>query len=335
MIIYHGTSERAWKGLGRWKRKRGPSALYVVTDLGEAALYAVETAAADEGDGFPPKPIVMATSIELLKGLKFQPDWGWSEVTDASTWKESLKAVGSFSVVGDVESYKPRLKNVSERDWSTAYDRRMSGSRLSGVDDSKARRKADIETEWDALVRFMMYERPPAGSAAENRFVASAGIFEGTSVDDWLENKTANLIDEYSLLSGIDFEEAAKILVARPVHRVSLSARSLYYHVTPWKNLKSIQRLGLIPKTVKRGMYAHSDEPRVYFFTDRDTADDALTNWLADEYPASIRYVAILKVELESWSVTDDEELAGAVYTTQRIEPSRIVGVEKQDIGVE
>lgn len=126
MILYHGTTERAWKGLGRWKRKKSaPQVLYVVSDLGEAGLYAYETAEVDALDRFDAKPIVMAIDIGQLEGLQFQPDWGWSEVTEESTWKDSLEAVGSFSVVGDVEAYKKLFRRISKREWVEAEARRQ------------------------------------------------------------------------------------------------------------------------------------------------------------------------------------------------------------------
>jgi hypothetical protein len=120
-MVYHGTSERAWKGLGRWKRKKSDERiLYLVRDLGEAGRYAYETAAADELDGYDQKPLVMAIRFEDLSGMELHPDYGWVDVTDDSTWQDSLNAVGSFSVVGDIESLKKRFVRVAKREWVEA-----------------------------------------------------------------------------------------------------------------------------------------------------------------------------------------------------------------------
>lgn len=111
-VVFHGTTERAWKRLSD-----GEEILYLTSDLKDAANYAYHTGEQDELDGVLPQPIVMAIPISGLKGLTFWPDWGWSEATERTTWKQSLKAVGSFSVSGDVEAYKKLFARVPRREW--------------------------------------------------------------------------------------------------------------------------------------------------------------------------------------------------------------------------
>lgn len=111
-MVFHGTSERSWKKPGK-----GDDILYLVGDPGEAASYAYEEAARDEEDGYAPKPIVLAIRIDALRGLQFGPDWGWSEATEESTWKDSMKAVGSFTVQGKVENYKGLFVRIPKREW--------------------------------------------------------------------------------------------------------------------------------------------------------------------------------------------------------------------------
>lgn len=111
-IVFHGTSKRKWK-----QRRRGEQTLYLVNDLKEAASYAFEEAACDEGEGLSPHPIVLAIAIGELDGLEFGPDWGWSEATEESTWRDSLDAVGSFTVRGDVERYKTLFVRVPKKSW--------------------------------------------------------------------------------------------------------------------------------------------------------------------------------------------------------------------------
>lgn len=92
--------------------------MYLVKNLEEAAQYAYHTGEQDELDGVTPKPIVLAIPISDLRGLAFEPDWGWSGATERTTWKQSLEEVGSFSVSGDVQAYKKLFVRVPKREWA-------------------------------------------------------------------------------------------------------------------------------------------------------------------------------------------------------------------------
>jgi len=108
------------------------------------------------------------------------------------------------------------------------------------------------------------------------------------------------------------------------------------YHVTPWKNIGPIRKLGLLPKTMKRGIFARDPkEPRIYFFTDRETAEDAMANWLLDEHPES-RYFGVVEVVLPDRApIVQDAELAGAVYLREPVPKGFITRIEKIDVGTE
>lgn len=108
----------------------------------------------------------------------------------------------------------------------------------------------------------------------------------------------------------------------------------VFIHVTPFKNVRSIETKGLQPRVLKRGLFSDSrTEKRIYLFTDPDTAEDALSNWLADEYEDA-RYFGILQVHVPpSIRVLDDPELAGAVYVTQAIPTSDILAIDRLDAG--
>jgi len=106
------------------------------------------------------------------------------------------------------------------------------------------------------------------------------------------------------------------------------------YHVTPYSVwLRHIRHEGLIPKKGKRGIYAEEgDEPRIYLFEDPATAEDALMNWMLDEFPAT-RWFAMLEVWLSRNDVVEDPEIAGAYYITRPVEPMAIQLFEKVDGG--
>jgi len=71
---------------------------------------------------------------------------------------------------------------------------------------------ADVLDAWDTLTTYTSYERTPKRQA----WLRSGYEIEG-SIDEWLENKFANVIEEYSNQRGLSFEEAAKELKERPV----------------------------------------------------------------------------------------------------------------------
>ena len=73
-------------------------------------------------------------------------------------------------------------------------------------------RMKEVLDDWDRLSTFTSSERTPKRVAALKR----AYEIEG-SVDDWLENIFANLIEEYSKLVGQSFEAARTMLMERPI----------------------------------------------------------------------------------------------------------------------
>lgn len=71
---------------------------------------------------------------------------------------------------------------------------------------------------------------------------------------------------------------------------------AVYYHVTPSSNLERIQRDGLHPTTGARS--AQLDErPSTFLFTSRIAAEDAVMNWLGDQFDEDTKLV-LLRVQL-------------------------------------
>lgn len=73
----------------------------------------------------------------------------------------------------------------------------------------------------------------------------------------------------------------------------------MYYHVTPADNLDSIMRFGLCPRIGNRASAYGEDAPKVYLFGHRKDVDNALMNWLGDEFDDDIA-LAVLQVECDS-----------------------------------
>lgn len=97
-----------------------------------------------------------------------------------------------------------------------------------------------------------------------------------------------------------------------------------YYHVTQGSRAASIRSTGLLPKIEKRGIRASEKAPAVYFFDSLDTAEDALTNWLADEYPESESKAVVFAAELNSTELQPDPELAGSFILFRAVKPDEL-----------
>lgn len=69
----------------------------------------------------------------------------------------------------------------------------------------------DVLEAWDTLKTFTSYERTPK----RVKWLRSTYEIQG-DVDEWIENKESNIIEEYSKLRGISFVEAVRELVERP-----------------------------------------------------------------------------------------------------------------------
>ena len=75
--------------------------------------------------------------------------------------------------------------------------------------------------------------------------------------------------------------------------------KGMYYHVTPADNLDSIMRVGLRPSIGHRAIACGEDTPMVYLFGHRKDVDNALMNWLGDEFDDDVALV-VLQVECDS-----------------------------------
>jgi len=70
----------------------------------------------------------------------------------------------------------------------------------------------DILDAWDTLATYTAYERTPKRQA----WLRRSHDIEG-SIDDWLENKLNNIVDEYATQRGLTFDAAGAELRERPI----------------------------------------------------------------------------------------------------------------------
>ena len=70
-----------------------------------------------------------------------------------------------------------------------------------------------------------------------------------------------------------------------------------YFHVTETKSLKSILKKGLKPQMGPRSLAIGEDQPKIYLFSKIEELDNALMNWLGEEFEDGWD-LAILQVDL-------------------------------------
>lgn len=108
----------------------------------------------------------------------------------------------------------------------------------------------------------------------------------------------------------------------------------ILYHVTTPDRVETIKANGLVPMADKRGVYAADCQPCIYLFSDLITAEDALTNWLADEMPGHTQAVAFA-VNVDGLKLEDDPELTGSYIVREPITPDRLYVAKTFELGEE
>lgn len=92
------------------------------------------------------------------------------------------------------------------------------------------------------------------------------------------------------------------------------------FHVTPAKNVKWIMQDGLVPQIGSASSSYGEEEERLYLFPTKTDAEDAVMNWLGDQYESEI--LALLQVDITGISIKKDVDWE--YYTNESISPDRI-----------
>lgn len=102
-----------------------------------------------------------------------------------------------------------------------------------------------------------------------------------------------------------------------------------YYHVTPYENLKSIFKNGLVPSIGDRS--AKLEEANgIYLFEDADSADDAVANWLGDEFDDETQ-LSLLKVTIPRDIVLSlDIVWDGFSFVARNVIPPQYITIESE-----
>lgn len=83
----------------------------------------------------------------------------------------------------------------------------------------------------------------------------------------------------------------------------------VFFHVTPARNLKRLMTQGLIPKIGPRSRRIREAVPGIYLFYSVDDAEEAVMNWLGDQFGEDT-ILALLRVEVPP----DHARTVGAGY---------------------
>ena len=75
------------------------------------------------------------------------------------------------------------------------------------------------------------------------------------------------------------------------------------FHITRHENLPSIMRKGLIPQTGERSQQIENSDG-IYLFESKEMAEDALMNWLGDEYDED-ESLSMLRITIPNGGVKD------------------------------
>lgn len=99
------------------------------------------------------------------------------------------------------------------------------------------------------------------------------------------------------------------------------------YHVTPTKNLESIFKQGLKPTLGDRSSKISGEQKGVYLFLDKISAEDAVMNWLGDEFDDEP--LTMLEVDITGLDKYISKGADYELVINKTIEPNRIKKVEQ------
>ena len=98
----------------------------------------------------------------------------------------------------------------------------------------------------------------------------------------------------------------------------------LYYHVTPTVNVQSILQHGLVPGSGKRSQVIGEQGKFIFLFGDIVSAEDAVANWLGDEFNED-ELLTLLQVSIpENFPIKHDKAVAYEFFTDKKIPAENI-----------
>ena len=86
---------------------------------------------------------------------------------------------------------------------------------------------------------------------------------------------------------------ADKAFAKTPRKVMGVPVPELFYHLTPRRNLEAILSQGLKPSIGERSKALGEAEARIYLFDSKESLEDALGNWLGEEFDEDEELVAL------------------------------------------
>lgn len=103
----------------------------------------------------------------------------------------------------------------------------------------------------------------------------------------------------------------------------------VYYHVTPYSNVPNILKQGLLIGIGRLSQSAGEIKNRIYMFKDKTDVEDALMNWLGDEFPDE--RLAVLKITLpKSFKGIKQHEFANWEYVSYKPIPAKYISIDTE-----
>lgn len=86
---------------------------------------------------------------------------------------------------------------------------------------------------------------------------------------------------------------ADRVFAKAPRKVMGVPVPERFYHLTPRRNLEAIKAQGLMPTVGERSESLGEAEPRIYLFDSKESLEDALGNWLGEEFDEDEELVAL------------------------------------------
>jgi len=103
---------------------------------------------------------------------------------------------------------------------------------------------------------------------------------------------------------------------------------TVYYHVSTETNTHSILRSGLQITKGDRSSQVEGEEAGIFLFRDTDSVEDALSNWLGDEFSEDER-INLFEVTLPSTFPLENDPESWEVISRVDIPPSFIKLIQR------
>ena len=95
------------------------------------------------------------------------------------------------------------------------------------------------------------------------------------------------------------------------------------FHVTPISNVKSILKDGLLPQLGERSQQVEDEKEGVFMFSNYESCEHALCNWLGEEFEELEEELITLKIELAN-EFPLEQETEWEMISRKTIDPKYI-----------